>query len=129
MRNVLYTALAAITMMVGLTFGLQSAASAAPANVAEFVVAQANYEAASEDVSVKGWPTGCYYQKHGNGALASCSNSNGGSYKASVICTPYDGGDLIVRDATVWKTSGPSIVNCPPLSSFYSAGINKRSTH
>ncbi|MFJ2968545.1 hypothetical protein ACIPIC_40550 [Streptomyces collinus] len=87
------------------SFGFQGAASAAP-------------------TGPTGWPTGCVSQTNfDNGAMARCSDSNGGHYRASVICTRLDGGGKINREATAWRTSGWSNVYCPPMTSFFSAGI------
>ncbi|MYS89851.1 MULTISPECIES: hypothetical protein [Streptomyces] len=103
-------------------FGLQSTATAAEAG------SQGN-------VSVKGWPTGCTNGKYAKGlggytALgwqAQCKKSNGGHYKATIICRPFDGGDDIYRDAPVWKSSGKSIVFCPEASIRVEGGIKERS--
>jgi hypothetical protein len=105
-----------------LAIGPQTAAVAEPA-------APVAYEAAAEpdDVSVMGWPTGCGNGKYDNGWSAECSKSNGGSYSASAICRPYDGGPLVFRDAA-WRTSGVSYVFCPPLTQIQSGGINLKST-
>ncbi|WP_327185431.1 hypothetical protein [Streptomyces sp. NBC_01334] len=55
--------------------------------------------------------------------MARCSHSNGGHYKASVLCTRLDGGGKIDIEAVAWRTSGWSKVYCPALTTFYSAGI------
>ncbi|MFC1228892.1 MULTISPECIES: hypothetical protein [Streptomyces] len=69
-------------------------------------------------------PTGCTYQSNNdNGAMARCSKSNGGRYKATVMCTRLDGGGLVNIDAVAWRTSGWSNVYCPTLTQFSSAGI------
>ncbi|MGW7276136.1 hypothetical protein ACWGH5_37190 [Streptomyces sp. NPDC054864] len=89
------------------TLGFQGAASAAP-------------------TGATGRPTGCTYQtNYDNGAMARCSNSNGGHYKATAICARLDGGGLITIDAVKWNTSadGWSSVYCPTLTTFKSAGI------
>jgi hypothetical protein len=129
MRKLLYTAFAAAMMTVGLTFGVQAVAAAAPVDHGVAAVAQSDHAVASDDVSVQGWPTGCTYGKIPNeaGAYASCSNSNGGSYKATVNCARIDGGGIVVRDAGVWKTSGTSYVFCPPLTVYKTAGIITKS--
>ncbi|WP_329337195.1 hypothetical protein OG252_17885 [Streptomyces sp. NBC_01352] len=106
MKKLHSTLFAAMGMAACFTLGTQGAANAAPA----------------------GWPTGCSYGKFDNGWEARCTNSNGGSYKATVTCQPLDGGALIVRDATVWKTSGISYVFCPPMSFVKGGGIITKST-
>lgn len=88
--------------------GFQGAATAAP-------------------VSATGWPTGCtnYRAPVGGtgGWTAKCSNSNGGHYKATVICTPWGGGPLVYHDAAGWNSSGYSVAFCPPNTSVKSGGI------
>ncbi|WP_159394807.1 hypothetical protein [Streptomyces sp. H-KF8] len=106
MKKSYSTLLAAMGIAACFTLGLQGTANAAPT----------------------AWPTGCSNGKFDNGWEARCSNSNGGSYKATVLCKPFDGGDLVVRDAGVWKTSGISYVSCPPLTGVNSGGIITRST-
>jgi hypothetical protein len=78
-------------------FGLQGVATAAPAGATAH-------------------PTQCSNGKYENGWSMHCRKSNGGAYRASVMCKPHNGGAVIERDATVWKTSGLSIVYCPPLT-------------
>jgi hypothetical protein len=74
-------------------------------------------------------PTGCTYQNNfSNGAMAKCSKSNGGHYRAVVICTRQDGGGKITLEAPTWRTSGWSQVYCPPLTSFSSAGITTKAS-
>lgn len=93
--------------MVLTALGLQGVATAAPAGAT-------------------GWPTGCSNSKiaGGNGWLAKCSKSNGGHYKAVVICVPWGGeGSLITREAASWSSSGTSAVFCPPNSTVSSGGI------
>lgn len=46
-----------------------------------------------------------------------------------MYCFPYDGGDWVIRDASVWETSGNSYVFCPPLTKFKSAAIITRASH
>ncbi|MFJ9588678.1 hypothetical protein [Streptomyces acidicola] len=89
--------------------------------------------ASSGDVSTMGWPTGCTNGKFDgplgakDGWQATCSNSNGGRYKALIICTPILGGNKITLEAPVWTTSGKSIVYCPPYTVRSSGGIMERS--
>ncbi|MFF1498272.1 hypothetical protein [Streptomyces sp. NPDC058304] len=83
--------------------------------------------ATSGEATVSGWPTGCSYGEFDNGSYATCKNSHGGSYRATVICWPYAGGPLVVHDATAWKTSGLSYAFCPPMTKYSSAGIDERS--
>jgi hypothetical protein len=105
MKKVCATLFAA-TVMAAL--GLQGSATAAPAGAT-------------------GWPTGCAYSKYtaggANGWQAACDKSNGGHYKATVTCLPWDGGKAIVRDSAGWKSSGPSFAFCPPSSDVKSGGI------
>ncbi|MFI6703773.1 hypothetical protein ACIBJC_33375 [Streptomyces sp. NPDC050509] len=100
--------LTVIGMTACLTLGLQGAANAAPT---------------SGDVSIKAHPTGCSNGVHEQGWSAICSKNNGGQYRASVRCLPFDGGRIVERDATVWKSSGLSIVYCPPLTTVVSGGF------
>ncbi|NXY95690.1 hypothetical protein HYE82_15085 [Streptomyces sp. BR123] len=102
----LYAALLAGTAMAFI--GLQGVATAAPT----------------------GWPTGCYNHKSplGGGWLAVCSDSNGGHYRATVICERWDGGGLIDIESVAWKNDGtPSFAACPPRTSVKSGGIVTRS--
>ncbi|MEV8413124.1 hypothetical protein AB0P45_05830 [Streptomyces niveus] len=73
------------------------------------------------------WPTGCSNQRYNEGWTATCSNSNGGSYKATVTCAPYNGGPDVVRDNPNWIKSGRSIVFCPPATTVQFGGIWTRS--
>jgi hypothetical protein len=82
----------------------------------------------SGSASVRAWPTGCTNGKFDNGWSAKCTHSNGGSYRATVICQPYGGGDKVWRDANVWRTSGISRVFCPPLTQVLSGGIESRAS-
>lgn len=122
MKKPFYILSAALVMGASVTLGVHGAANAADKSPAA-------HEMASGGESIKAWPTGCHYGPHDNGAEAQCSHSNGGSYKASVNCLPYDGGNMVVRDASAWKTSGLSYVFCPPLTTFSSAGIITRARH
>ncbi|WP_404959150.1 hypothetical protein [Streptomyces sp. 147326] len=101
----LYTALLAGTAMAFI--GLQGVATAAPT----------------------GWPDGCsnFRAPVGGGWVATCSNSNGGHFKATVICQAWDGGGLINVDAVGWSSGNPSFVSCPPHTSVKSGGILTRS--
>ncbi|CAM5590082.1 hypothetical protein SALBM311S_03186 [Streptomyces alboniger] len=97
-------------VVVAFSLGFQGGASAAP-------------------TGATGKPTGCEYQSNfDNGAMARCSHSNGGHYKASVLCRRLDGGGLIDLEAVAWRTSGWSNVYCPALTQFYSAGIVTKTT-
>ncbi|WP_331763686.1 hypothetical protein [Streptomyces anthocyanicus] len=96
--------------LAAFTLGFQGAASAAP-------------------TGATGWPTGCSYQtNYDNGAMAICTNSHGGHYRASVLCTRQDGGGVIDLEAVAWRTSGWSYVYCPALTTFKTAGIVTKST-
>ncbi|GAB2901974.1 hypothetical protein GCM10027074_78600 [Streptomyces deserti] len=96
--------LAAVGMAACFTLGVQGTANAAT-------------------VSPTAHPTGCTSGKHDNGWSAKCSKSNGGHYKASVTCFPFDGGDRVVRWASHWRSSGTSYVSCPPLTQVESGGF------
>ncbi|MGW0609684.1 hypothetical protein [Streptomyces sp. NPDC002788] len=123
MKKTYSTLLAATGMAACLTLGLQGTATAAPAS-------PAGHKMASEDVSIMGWPEGCTNGKYGNGWYARCTKPNGGSFKASVTCKPYDGGAPFDRWAGHWETSagGLSVVNCPPMSNVVTGGFVTRST-
>ncbi|MEU6208572.1 MULTISPECIES: hypothetical protein [unclassified Streptomyces] len=88
------TVLVAATAMAGL--GIQGTANAAPT----------------------GWPEGCWTWTvpETNGRAANCSSPNGGSWRASATCQPYDGAPAITWDATSWTKSGMSMAFCPPLT-------------
>ncbi|MBO7936321.1 hypothetical protein JTP77_010190 [Streptomyces sp. S9] len=102
-----WSVLVASGMVAAFSLGFQGAASAAPT----------------------AWPTGCTYQTNfNNGAMARCDHSNGGHYKASVICTRLDGSGLVEFEAVAWRTSGWSNVYCPALTYFKSAGIVTKSS-
>ncbi|QIJ65101.1 hypothetical protein [Streptomyces sp. JB150] len=88
------------------SLGLQGAANAVPGG----------------DVSVMAHPTGCYDGLYDNGWYMSCTKSNGGQYRAWVRCIPFNGGPKVERDAAVWKSSGLSIVSCPPLTYVETGG-------
>ncbi|MBM7442615.1 hypothetical protein JOC24_006059 [Streptomyces sp. HB132] len=76
-------------------------------------------------VTPQAHPSGCTYSIHGagiNGASAKCSNSNGGHYKALVICEDWDN-QKVARESQKWVSSGYSYVSCPPMTKPTSAGI------
>ncbi|AVH57398.1 MULTISPECIES: hypothetical protein [Streptomyces] len=79
------------------------------------------------DISVKAHPSGCTYSKYNpdghQGAIANCSKSNGGHYKAIVVCKRYLDGSKVTRESATWKSSGDSIVWCPPETFSVSAGV------
>lgn len=116
MKRMFYTLLATLAMAASVVVGVHGTASAAP-------LPATGHAAVSEDVSIQAWPTGCTYEKSENGARAKCTNANGGHYKASVNCRPWDGGAIFSRDAAVWISSGWSWVGCPSRSDYASAGI------
>ncbi|WP_143675741.1 MULTISPECIES: hypothetical protein [Streptomyces] len=113
MKKLSSTLLAATGMAACFTLGLAGAANAAPAE----------YAPASDGVSVMGAPSGCSYGGYPGGWQAECDKSNGGHYKATVTCRPWNGGGLVIRNAPVWRASGISIVYCPPSSSVVEGGI------
>ncbi|WP_369146892.1 hypothetical protein [Streptomyces sp. R44] len=88
--------------------------------------------ATAAPASATAHPTGCtnsYYKGSYEGMVgwqASCSKSNGGRYKAVVICTPYLGGKDVVLEPTSWQTSGKSYVFCPAFTIVKSGGITTR---
>jgi hypothetical protein len=88
--------------------------------------------ASGGSVTVKAHPTGCDYSTMvldgQQGAQAKCTKSNGGSYKAIVVCVRLLNKEEISREAGVWKKSGVSIVWCPPESYAKTAGVMTRSS-
>ncbi|WP_158820894.1 MULTISPECIES: hypothetical protein [unclassified Streptomyces] len=77
-----------------------------------------------------GRPTGCtdHQSSPGGGWLATCGDSNGGHYKAAVICTRSDGAGDVTVHSVDWKDKGePSYIACPPFTSVKSGGIITRS--
>ncbi|WP_275561598.1 hypothetical protein [Streptomyces sp. 5-6(2022)] len=107
-------ALLAASMMVAL--GFQGTAAAAPAATE------------AGDVSIMDWPTDCYYGKFSDGTQAECEKSNGGSYKAVVICTRYDNFEKVVHEPQLWRTSGISYAFCPMGTFYSSSGIKTRAS-
>lgn len=95
----------AATAMVGL--GLQGTANAA----------------------ATGWPTECtsFRAPAGNGWTATCENSNGGRFKASAKCAPWNGDPVFQHDAVAWNSSGYSVSFCPPMSSVVGGSFWTRS--
>ncbi|RBQ17946.1 hypothetical protein DP939_21465 [Spongiactinospora rosea] len=69
------------------------------------------------------WPQDCSDWQSGNSWYALCSAGTG-HYKATVLCAPLHGGDLVYREPLVWasiyKTSG---VSCPSHTWPTSGGI------
>ena len=104
---------AATGVVAFLALGLQGSAAASPSTPSP----------PAGERSASAHPTGCSNAKHGNGWRAICSNSNGGSYRASVLCRPLAGGAPVQRDPAVWKSSGISVVNCPPLTRVISGSF------
>ncbi|WAU84501.1 hypothetical protein O1Q96_35295 [Streptomyces sp. Qhu-G9] len=107
-----WSALVSAGFIAASVMGFQGAAAAAPAG----------------PVAVKAHPTGCSAQIFNpdgqQGATAKCNKSNGGHYKAIVVCKRLLTGELIDREAGVWKSGGsPSIVWCPPESASLTAGF------
>ncbi|MEW2528786.1 hypothetical protein [Streptomyces sp. NPDC047071] len=81
-----------------------------------------------ESVSIKGHPSGFHYEQHDmdghQGVRAWCTKSNGGHYKALVICVRILNGEKIHREAGFWQSRGKdSIVWCPPETLSQDAGI------
>ena len=103
--------LAASTMAVGLGVG-------APQLAAADTTVSGSHVAA-------GWPENCEYGKYANGAEAIC-RSGAGQYKALVRCAGFDG-VIVSREPASWARIGQrSIVYCPPLTWYQSAGIMSR---
>ncbi|MBT2404283.1 MULTISPECIES: hypothetical protein [unclassified Streptomyces] len=104
MKKMFVTLLAA-TAMAGL--GLQGTATAAPT----------------------GWPEGCKSWKvpESNGIAAACSDGNGGRWKASAKCAPWNGDPVIQHDAVAWSSSNTSFAFCPPFTSVVSGSFWTRS--
>ncbi|MEV5100049.1 hypothetical protein ACFC5H_35125 [Streptomyces rochei] len=77
--------------------------------------------------TVTAHPTGCSYKIASydghRGAEAECTRSNGGHYKAIVVCKRSLNGERVSREAGVWKSSGLSIVWCPPETVPETPGI------
>ena len=112
-------AFASLVLAAGSVIGTQSA-------FASTDTASRVTTAASSDVGITGWPTGCIYGLFWNGADAECRNGNGGHYRAIVRCDPWDHGPVFYRAAPKWVGSGRSAVFCPPQSDAISAGIETR---
>jgi len=79
-------------------------------------------------VTVRAHPSGCHYEKYTpdghHGARAWCTNSNGGHYKAIVVCVRILNGEKVSREAPVWQSGGrDSIVWCPPETTTQTPGI------
>ncbi len=122
MKKTIYALLATVAMAAAILTGAQGAASAAPAS-------SSTYTVTADDVSVKGWPSGCKDARYDRTSwYASCSKGNGGSWQAFVVCRPEEGGDTFTRSPSVWKYSGNSVVACPPLSYAVDGGMWTRST-
>ncbi|TWD13166.1 hypothetical protein FB570_11993 [Streptomyces sp. T12] len=106
-----WSALISGSLMAISVLGFQSTATAASAG----------------PVTVTAHPSGCSYQTlvldgH-RGASAQCTKSNGGHYKAIVVCRRVLNGDKVSREAAAWKSSGLSTVWCPPETIEETAGI------
>ncbi|MFF8475007.1 hypothetical protein [Streptomyces sp. NPDC015414] len=77
---------------------------------------------------LKSHPSGCHYEKYtpdgSQGARAWCNKSNGGHYRAIVVCVRWANGERIDREALAWKSGGKdSIVFCPPESFTETPGV------
>lgn len=112
MKNRWLALLTSCLLAVGATLAIQGTATAV---------------SAASEIGVMGWPTGCSYGKWDNGAWANCSSSNGGHYRARVICTPGDG-SYVHRAPETWVSEGGSYVWCPPRTGFVSAGIETKAS-
>ncbi|MEV6952960.1 hypothetical protein [Streptomyces sp. NPDC051183] len=104
MKKAFVTLLAA-TAMAGL--GLQGTATASPT----------------------GWPEDCqsFRAPAGNGWTAICHNGNGGRWKASAKCAPWNGSPVIQHDAVAWNSSGYSVAYCPPMTDVVGGSFWTRS--
>jgi hypothetical protein len=121
MKRSIYSLLAALALAASMLFGIPGAAGAAPE-------APAAYGAATDDVSIQAWPTGCRHESiAGEGYRAKCDRSNGGSWHAVVICMPTDGGDTFQRFGP-WRKSGWSTVYCPVLTNSRGGFMIERSS-
>lgn len=70
-------------------------------------------------------PTGCHYEVPGSwGAVARCTNHNGGDYRAIAVCK-YPNGTVHHIDGT-WKQTGWSYAYCQGDSKATSSGIETR---
>lgn len=99
-----WSVLASVGVLMASALGFQGAASAAPT---------------TGPISIKAHPTGCSYEKFTpeghQGASAKCTQSNGGHYKAIVVCVRSLNGDQVSREAATWQSGGRiSVVWCPP---------------
>ncbi|QXV55746.1 hypothetical protein [Amycolatopsis sp. TNS106] len=81
--------------------------------------------AAETEIGIQGWPTDCRTGPASNGSYATCGQSNGGHYRATVICEDWFG-QVVWRSAPNWVSSGYSIVYCPPETSRIHYGIESR---
>ncbi|MDQ0958743.1 hypothetical protein QFZ66_002621 [Streptomyces sp. B4I13] len=98
---------AAMGVAACFSLGLQGTANAGPAG----------------DLSVKAHPSRCTDGTWDNGWYVVCGKSNGGKYRAWVRCLALAGGPDVERDAVVWKSSGQSIVSCPPFTQVKTGGM------
>jgi hypothetical protein len=98
---------AAVGVAAFFSLGIPGAAAAIPAG----------------EVSITAHPTGCSDGPYENGWYVTCSKSNGGQYRAWVRCFALNGGPKVERDAAIWKSSGRSIVSCPPLTQLDTGGM------
>ncbi|WP_112135862.1 hypothetical protein [Glycomyces dulcitolivorans] len=121
MKKSIYSLLAALALAASMLFGIPGGAGATPE-------APATYEAAVDDVSIKGWPTGCQSEGAiGHGWRVKCNRSNGGSWHAVVVCQPWGVDDTYQRFGQ-WRTSGWSTAYCSPQSSAINGFMVQRSS-
>ncbi|MFI6043876.1 hypothetical protein ACIA8C_19765 [Nocardia sp. NPDC051321] len=71
-------------------------------------------------------PTDCTSHLVGRGAMATCVNPNGGSFRATAVCVSFDGTQIIPRTAPIWMQDEPSMVTCPEFTVETNAGIETR---
>ncbi|MCL3998225.1 hypothetical protein M4438_32765 [Streptomyces lavenduligriseus] len=83
----------------------------------------------TSDVSVMGWPSGCWHTKlDATTAWGGCDHSNGGSYKVIAFCFPPDGGPTVWAEPLAWQTRGTSVASCPPLTFYSGSAIKTRAS-
>ncbi|MFC9435757.1 hypothetical protein [Nocardia sp. NPDC057030] len=73
-----------------------------------------------------GTPTDCVTKLIGRGAIVTCGNSNGGSYRATAICISIDGTQEVPRTAPIWVQNGASMVTCPEFTIETHPGVETR---
>jgi hypothetical protein len=79
--------------------------------------------ASASDIGTLARPTGCKAMVFGDwGATATCSNHNGGSFRAIAICKDPETGKVLWGYGP-WKQTGVSLAYCQGATKVTSAGI------